>query len=1261
MKLYAIAILTVALFMSVSQAVARIGSDRPRAYPDRFDITHPHGKEIPAKPVHPWKRGNRQRGYKTVALMFVGHGEPAYVADGDIPVAFPDGSEFGPHGVELGVPLEFQHTEWAAAYEEIATAMAYIFWDINGNGIPHEVMMVPHGDVPDFFSWEAFHGTIYQQYADAGGYSPHNDTVRAHVDSVEIDLQRVKVDVYLALLDDVPRIPDVVYEISQKSYDELVVVPMLVANSTHTDEITGQMEEVEHLTHGMDVLVTEPFFEVPYMKKSLAEGIVSMTHYLARHVPEEVEEHNIGVLLAAHGTPYVPPYPEFGWTEGEIYSELMPTEDAFHEWIATMLPWSSKTGRMNYAPPEIEDSLIEFEEEGFTHVVVVPSAFPTTAIHTLYHVAEGAVGRPVLTEEGVVEHERLSGMKVYYTSLGFADLPHGQMAFRKGLNFLGKIAVMEALDKSPPTTYDASYHCPPQELCVVLDTDVPITTDLKFLLYETSDVDWPDAFEGMPMPDWMVTIPPPVPDKYPARLRIPLEGNLTPLTGKDITNKQVGLAVLASDTMMAGPTDPRGFSTLTAVETAETGLDFGRVELAVPDVTVDCQAGEICVTVHADAVTGPEFSLMLYITTEEDWPQAYLSLPTPSAVIQQTFPVPDTFPVDIHIPLEGNLYTFSGQDVIGQRLGLAVVTGVSSNFVIEPTDARAFSENTLIYLPGEMMDYGSVDLYIPEGNPSDLNPYHPHRLTGSLLWEEHMLGPDGFVPGAIYLDVHDLDGDGVKDIIMVGEPHFEEPELPLTVLKLGVYYMNPDMTVKSMEILDSWSESDPLFYSPWGINVVDHAGRPMIIIGCNIPELAPLEDGYGQILSYHKEGDLWVRSIVRHNPDPTVTNYNAMIVVTEDIDQDGDEDLALSGAFQTSSIGSWMENTGDPLNPWIEHLQPMDPGTDPAIRGTLAYKSADLNGDLYPEILYNAMFDVPGSNPPVYRGEIWLAINPGPGNLDDPWEMVVIDPDNWASADMWIHDFDNDGFADLIANQIFNSTVTRYWNPAGNLTDTWNQEVIINDLTSPSDMWLEDINLDGHVDVCSADHTAHRGFWHENPGPGNPPPWKPNLIFRNIRLPGDFAMEDMDADGDVDWVGTSMTWGKAFIVEQVHPPESLVVTASLPDGFNGNISRFMVTLASSLPVMGPPAAVLADISNDDSDGDGIPDVDNILSGDKDLTLAFKDAGLTGDYHVMVVLYMEGGGVFQPVPGVDYMAASGKLTLGSGQATTELELQLVPTF
>jgi hypothetical protein len=58
-------------------------------------------------------------------------------------------------------------------------------------------------------------------------------------------------------------------------------------------------------------------------------------------------------------------------------------------------------------------------------------------------------------------------------------------------------------------------------------------------------------------------------------------------------------------------------------------------------------------------------------------------------------------------------------------------------------------------------------------------------------------------------------------------------------------------------------------------------------------------------------------------------------------------------------------------------------------------------------------------------------------------------------------------------------------------------------------------------------------------------------------------------------------------------------------------------------------------------------------------LPIKDAGLSGGYHVVVVLYMEGGGTFQPLPGVDYMAASAKLTLGQGQAVADLELQLVP--
>jgi hypothetical protein len=413
------------------------------------------------------------------------------------------------------------------------------------------------------------------------------------------------------------------------------------------------------------------------------------------------------------------------------------------------------------------------------------------------------------------------------------------------------------------------------------------------------------------------------------------------------------------------------------------------------------------------------------------------------------------------------------------------------------------------------------------------------------------------------------------------------------------------------------------------------------------------------VFSYQKQDGAWMRSEVRANPNPTDVNYNAMIVVICDVDQDGDEDLALSGAFNTSAVGAWMENTGQSDPAWIPHLQPMAPGTDPYIRGTLAYKCTDLDHDGYPEVVYNAMFDIADTNPPRYRGEIWLALNPGPEGWDDPWQMVVIDDDNWASADMWFHDFDGDGHLDLVANQIFGSTVTRYHHPGDDLSDPWEPEVIISGLTSPSDMWLTDMDGDGLVDVVSADHTAHRGVWHKNPGYGSSELWQPNTIFRNIRMPGDFAMSDLDKDGDLDWVGTSMTWGRAFVVEQVEPASSLVATISLPEGFDREIKKLLVFLAREVPVRGIPGNFLANIDNVDADSDGELDVDQNLSPSHDMVLAVEDVGVTGEYHVVAVLYVEGGGKFQPESGVDYMANSQKLTFGEGKVEATIDLILAP--
>ena len=153
-----------------------------------------------------------------------------------------------------------------------------------------------------------------------------------------------------------------------------------------------------------------------------------------------------------------------------------------------------------------------------------------------------------------------------------------------------------------------------------------------------------------------------------------------------------------------------------------------------------CELGEICVTVTADETTGKELRLILYEVIEDEWPQKYRSLPTPSWVVTEYPPVPEKFPVHIRIPLTENLFAISSDKLEGARFGLAIATGVASFMVVEPTDARGFSENTIVYEDGMAMDYGTVTLELPKGEACDLNPFHPSCLTGSLFWQEHLLG-----------------------------------------------------------------------------------------------------------------------------------------------------------------------------------------------------------------------------------------------------------------------------------------------------------------------------------------------------------------------------------------------------------------------------------------------------------------------------------------------------------------------------------------
>ena len=89
-------------------------------------------------------------------------------------------------------------------------------------------------------------------------------------------------------------------------------------------------------------------------------------------------------------------------------------------------------------------------------------------------------------------------MKVFYTAEGYADIPAGRTEFRAGLNFMGKLGVIEALTENDVEEPPPYVPYPPGELSVTVTSNQITGSTLHFLLYETTEANWPQAFQALP-------------------------------------------------------------------------------------------------------------------------------------------------------------------------------------------------------------------------------------------------------------------------------------------------------------------------------------------------------------------------------------------------------------------------------------------------------------------------------------------------------------------------------------------------------------------------------------------------------------------------------------------------------------------------------------------------------------------------------------------------------------------------------------------
>ena len=99
------------------------------------------------------------------------------------------------------------------------------------------------------------------------------------------------------------------------------------------------------------------------------------------------------------------------------------------------------------------------------------------------------------------------------------------------------------------------------------------------------------------------------------------------------------------------------------------------------------------------------------------------------------------------------------------------------------------------------------------------------------------------------------------------------------------------------------------------------------------------------------------------------------------------------------------------------------------------------------------------------------------------------------------------------------------------------------------------------------------------------------------------------------------------------PPLVLEVPAT----FKGTPRELDVVVTATLPIAGPPAAILYQQKSP------------TVTAGASLSVPADATGVKGNYYVVAVLYMQGGGQFSPTSGIDYEAQSAKTFTFTGSS------------
>ncbi|MBD3278916.1 MAG: T9SS type A sorting domain-containing protein [Candidatus Aegiribacteria sp.] len=236
-------------------------------------------------------------------------------------------------------------------------------------------------------------------------------------------------------------------------------------------------------------------------------------------------------------------------------------------------------------------------------------------------------------------------------------------------------------------------------------------------------------------------------------------------------------------------------------------------------------------------------------------------------------------------------------------------------------------------------------------------------------------------------------------------------------------------------------------------------------------------------------GATWIEHVVANDFD------FAASVAAEDLNNDGYIDIV--GAASWDDELTWWKNTDGSGTSWEENtlLDELD-----AVFGV---HLADINNDEAIDILAAVNDD---------DQIIWLQnSDTAPGVY---WTLHIIDDNYDSPYSVTAGDVNDDGYMDVLSASELDNDVT-WWENLDGTGTTWNEHVVGDDLGNLWDVDCGDMNGDGYLDVVSCSYSSDDLSWWENID-GTGTDWVEHYIHGAFDGVIFAAVEDIDLDGDLD-------------------------------------------------------------------------------------------------------------------------------------------------